>query len=176
MVWSMPERESGKMSKKNGMGLVRRLCGSALAVLSLAGALSSPAAKAATMTPTGVWLWDTGDAAVEFHACGEALCGRIVWLKRAGQLDDKNPDPALHGRPVCGIDYIMGLRRTKNGDWENGRVYDFNGGASYDLDIDLVQPDRVDMRGYEGIRLLGQTLHLVPAPADLTRCAVASAQ
>ena len=136
-------------------------------------------AAAATPVPAGVWMWDDGRAAVEFHVCGEALCGRIVWViqeadgNAAPLLDDKNPDAALKARRICGLDYITDVKRTKQGDWENGRIYDFNDGASYDLDIDAVDQTRVTMRGYKGIRMLGATLTLVRPKANLPPCKVA---
>ncbi len=129
-----------------------------------------------TNRPTGVWMWDDGRAGVQFHPCGEAFCGRIVWLKaEAGPraspvLDTKNPDIALRGRRVCGLDYITGVKFTEAGRSKGGRVYDFNGGATYDLDVDSVDDKQVKMRGYKGIRMLGATLILVRAPADLSLC------
>ncbi len=136
-------------------------------------------AGAATPIPTGVWMWDDGRAAVEFHACGGALCGRVVWVIQEAEanaaplLDDKNPDAALRTRRICGLDYITELKHTKQGDWENGRIYDFNDGASYDLDIDSVDSDHVKMRGYKGMRMLGATLTLVRPKADLPPCKAA---
>ncbi len=134
------------------------------------------AASAATPEPTGVWIWDDGRAAVEFHPCGEALCGRIVWLKSEAVpqarpvLDIKNPDTAQRGRRVCGIDYITGLKPTKAGAWKAGRIYDFNGGATYDLDIDSADGSTVKMRGYNGVRLLGVNLTLVRPSSELKFC------
>src|ERR1700737_4274841 len=29
----------------------------------------------------GVWLRDTGEARIRFDACGDAMCGTIVWLR-----------------------------------------------------------------------------------------------
>jgi uncharacterized protein (DUF2147 family) len=133
-------------------------------------------ASAATPIPSGVWLWDDGRAAVEFHACGERLCARIVWVTQeaapnaAPLLDTKNPDPALRNRRICGLDYITDVKRTKEGDWKNGRVYDFNGGSSYDLDIDTVGATQVKMRGYKGIRMLGANLTLVAPKTKIPEC------
>lgn len=132
--------------------------------------LAAATAQAAPATPQGTWIWDDGRAAVEFHPCGAALCGRIVWLKTEGQLDAKNPDAALRRRHVCGIDYITGVKADAKGRWKGGRVYDFNSGSSYDLDIDTIEPARVVMRGYKGIRLLGATLTLVRPKSDIQRC------
>ena len=134
-------------------------------------------ASAATPIPVGRWIWDSGEAAVEFHACGPELCGRIVWLRNETApgvehaVDLRNPDSSLRARPICGLDYITGLRANQDGNWVAGRIYDFLHGHTYDLDLTNVASDRIDMRGYQGIRLLGTTLHLLPAPADLSACA-----
>lgn len=149
----------------------------ALSLCLLASAFAASAVDAAPATPVvpqGVWIWDDGRAGVEFHSCGAALCGRIVWLKAEGQLDAKNPDVARRRRPVCGIDYVTGLKADAKGRWKGGRIYDFNSGASYDLDIDAIEPTRVIMRGYKGIRLLGATLTLVRPKTELPRCTAAS--
>ena len=132
--------------------------------------------SAATPIPKGVWVWDDGRAAIEFHTCGDALCGRIVWLRQESApnaspfLDAKNPDPSLRNRRICGLDYITGLARTREGDWKDGRIYDFNSGSSYDLDIDSVEPRLVTMRGYKGVRMLGRTLMLIPPKSAVPPC------
>jgi uncharacterized protein (DUF2147 family) len=149
----------------------------AAAVSLLVGLSGAGAASAASGIPAGVWIWDDGRAAVQFHPCGEALCGRIVWLKAEAapqgrpMLDLKNPNPALRGRRVCGIDYITEVKPTKAGGWKAGHVYDFNGGANYDLDIDSVDGGQVRMRGYKGLRALGANLTLVRPTTDLRLCA-----
>jgi uncharacterized protein (DUF2147 family) len=138
--------------------------------------IPSPAAPTATFTPSGRWIWDTGEAALEFHPCGAALCGRIIGLRDESSvgpspmLDSQNPDLSLRGRRICGLDYITGLKPTLDGGWVGGRIYDFLHGGSYDLDLTVIRSDHIDMRGYQGIRLLGTTLHLLPAPADLHTC------
>ncbi len=148
------------------------VCGALLAL----SPLLSQTASAATPIPVGRWIWDTGEAAIEFHPCGTALCGRVVWLRDETEhgsehvVDLKNPDSSLRSRRICGVDYITGLRLNQDGAWVTGRIYDFLHGRTYDLDLTNVKPDRIEMRGYQGIHLLGTTLHLLPAPPDLPNC------
>ena len=142
----------------------------------LSAALATAPAEAASPIPAGTWIWDDGRAGVEFHPCGEALCGRIVWLKADAQagsapvLDAKNPNTALRRRRVCGIDYITGVKGVAGGKWKGGRVYDFNSGSTYDLDVDTITPAKVVMRGYKGMRMLGATLTLLRPASELPRC------
>ena len=149
------------------------LCAAALLSLS---PLLSQTASAATPIPVGRWIWDTGEAAIEFHPCGTALCGRVVWLRdetthgSEHAVDLRIPDSSLRSRRICGMDYITALRQNQDGVWVAGRIYDFLHGRTYDLDLTNVRPDRIEMRGYQGIHLLGTTLHLLPAPAELPNC------
>lgn len=145
-------------------------------LLCLTAATLMPAfASAEPTVPQGIWMWDDGRAGVEFHPCGQALCGRIVWLKSdeqadsAPMLDAKNPDAELRKRRVCGIDYITGVKSI-SGKYRGGRIYDFNSGSTYDLDIESIEPGQIIMRGYKSIRLLGTTLKLIRPKAELIRC------
>jgi uncharacterized protein (DUF2147 family) len=148
------------------------VCAALLALSQLLGQTAS----AATPIPVGRWIWDTGEAAIEFHPCGTALCGRVVWLRDETEhgsehvVDSKNPDSSLRSRRICGLDYITGLRLNPDGAWVAGRIYDVLHGHTYDLDLTNVKPDRIEMRGYQGIHLLGTTLDLLPAPAELPNC------
>ena len=145
----------------------------------LSAVLGASSVIAAPLALQGTWIWDDGRAGVEFHACGEALCGRIIWLKTdvqpgaAPMLDAKNANAALRKRRVFGIDYITEVKPTRDGKWKGGRVYDFNSGSIYDLDIDAIAPTRVTMRGYKGMRMLGATLTPVRPVTPLTHCAPA---
>ncbi len=142
----------------------------------LASLTATGAAFASAPAPTGVWTWDDGRAAVEFHMCGEALCGRIVWLKQGSTpsarptLDVKNPDPALRRRTVCGLDYITGVKNTKDGSWKSGHIYDFSSGSTYDLDIDSIDSGAIKMRVYKGVRMFGANLMLVRQHTVLPTC------
>ena len=54
---------------------------------------------AAASGPTGVWIDHTGRGAVEIFECAGGLCGRIVWLKDAGN------------KSVCGTQIIGNAKR-----------------------------------------------------------------
>ena len=126
---------------------------------------------------TGVWIDDTGDGAIEFGACdGDRLCGRVVWLKepvdKAGKpiADGANPKIALRQQPVCGLQVIGSLRRAGASTWGEGWVYDPKDGKSYDLEVKLQGADKLQVTGYLGIKLLGETFVWTRAPANLARC------
>ena len=127
-------------------------------------------------TPVGVWYDDTGQGAVEILPCGEKLCGRIFWLKEPaadnGQplTDGLNPDPRLRQRSICGLQVIGDLKLQSNGAWDTGWIYDPKEGKSYDVEIRLRAPDRLQVKGYLGVKFLSETFHWQRAPTELPRC------
>ncbi|BAF87649.1 MULTISPECIES: DUF2147 domain-containing protein [Azorhizobium] len=133
------------------------------------------ASLAASPDAAGVWLTDDGEAAVEFKACPEGLCGTIVWLKTPldeGQpaQDDNNPDASLRSRPLCGLPIVGGLRR--NGDrLDGGWIYDPESGRRYQLVIRQHEREALDVTAYMGVEALGQTVAWHRAPAGQERCA-----
>jgi uncharacterized protein (DUF2147 family) len=95
-------------------------------------ALAAPAHAAAPIA--GRWITVEGDSIVTIGPCGGGkLCGRITtFLKRppnANPVDNKNPDPALRGRPILGLAVLSGFSDAGK-DWR-GRIYDPRSGKSY---------------------------------------------
>ncbi|MCL4764890.1 MAG: DUF2147 domain-containing protein [Hyphomicrobiaceae bacterium] len=131
-------------------------------------------------SPVGVWYDDTGNGAVEIAPCGARLCGRIFWLKdpvtKGGQVvtDALNPDPLQRQRPVCGLQVIGDLEVQTNGAWDKGWIYDPKEGKSYDVEIRLRAPDRLQVKGYLGVKFLSESFIWQRAPAELPRCAAAN--
>lgn len=130
------------------------------------------------VSPIGVWFDDTGQGAVEIAPCGDRLCGRIVWLKDPltpeGQplTDAYNPDPRRRNQPICGLQVIGNLQLQPDGSWDRGWIYDAKEGKSYDVEISLRSADRLQVKGYLGVKFLSETFIWQRAPADLKRCAV----
>ncbi len=117
----------------------------------------------------GIWKTEMDESKVEVFRCGEKYCGKIVWLKNPkytdsneGQvgrpiIDRKNPDPALKSRPVLGLQILEGFTAEGGNTWGNGTCYDPKSGKTYRGKIHLAAPDRLELRGYIGIPLLGRT-------------------
>ncbi len=131
---------------------------------------------AAEEPPLGIWLVEEEDGAVEILPCPDSglLCGRLVWLKPDGgppPLDQKNPDPAKRGEPLCGLMLMTGFRQDETGAWTDGRFYNPDDGGRYPAVIRREGPDKLRLRGYLLIPLLGQTQTWRRAPPDLGRCA-----
>lgn len=140
-------------------------------------AVASVLSVAQAADPTGVWLTEDGDAKVRIAAC-DALpaaagresepqehCGEIVWLAEPTNpqgrpvVDRNNPDPALRERPILGLLILHGFVAAPPGEpWEGGRIYNPKDGEVYRA---VLTPrdggDRLEVRGYVGLPLFGQT-------------------
>ena len=134
------------------------------------------ASQAADSGVHGVWYDAKGEGAVEIAPCGEKLCGRIVWVKDPNDkngrplVDLYNPEPAKKKRPICGLPIIGGLKRQPDGSWDTGWIYDPNDGKSYDLEVTAKSADRLQIKGYMGMKFLSETFVWTRAPASLQRC------
>jgi uncharacterized protein (DUF2147 family) len=104
-------------------------------------AVSASLALAQGLTPVGVWqAGDQGESKIQIEPCGEALCGRIVWMldpnDGSGQpkLDSKNPEPSLQSQPLLGLTILKDLRPSQNkkNQWE-GLIYNPEDGNTYSV-------------------------------------------
>ena len=117
----------------------------------------------------GVWSTKDGDAHFEIYKCGAQYCGKISWLCQpnysknkqglAGlpKTDRKNPDPALRKRPLVDMPFMEGFRYAGDNRWEDGRIYNPEDGQKYGCELWLDGQNRLKVRGYLGIPLLGST-------------------
>lgn len=185
-------------SKSTGFAVGPRDCGKALHRLAttlrtasmmlslaaagvvLAGELHAQPLPTDTSGVTGIWIDDTGQGAVEIAMCGDRLCGRVVWLKapadRTGKpiVDANNPDPARRKQPVCGLPVLGDLVRQRDGSWDGGWIYDPKEGKSYDVEVKLLAPDRLQVMGYMKLKFLSETLQWTRAPQQIDRCRATS--
>jgi len=119
---------------------------------------------------------------VAIEPCGEALCGTVVWLRSPFDehgcelRDEYNPDPALRERPIVGLQVLSALRPA-SGDvssWLDGSIYDPGSGRTYRCTLRLTGPDRVELRGYVGVPLLGRTTHWIRVDREDAVCRAAA--
>lgn len=117
----------------------------------------------------GDWLVQSRDAVIRIERVGDEYEGHIVWqlhetygpedgaeLSGKTVTDRKNPDPALRSRPLTGLRLLWGLRYdADSSEWLDGRVYDTDNGKVYHCQIRLLSDDKLSLRGYIGISLLG---------------------
>ena len=143
-----------------------------LASFALPAHASSPA-----VTPIGVWYAEGGAAKVGIERCDEAkLCGRVLWLRSpldedgCALRDVHNPDPALRARQVEGLEVLRGLTQREDGTWADGSVYDPASGYTYRCQLALEGNDRLRLRGYVGVPLIGRTTTWTRAGTESRVC------
>lgn len=110
----------------------------------------------------GKWLNSSGEAHIQISKTGNKYSGKLVWLKNPndeqgnGKTDVNNPDASLRKRALLGLPMLSGFN-FNDGDWEDGSIYDPKTGKTYSCTMTLKGKDKLSVRGYIGISLIGRT-------------------
>ncbi len=117
---------------------------------------------------TGTWINADGRVHVLIYKEADGTySGKLSWLRdpvyppgdpEAGtpKHDRKNPDPALRNRPLKGLKFLKGFRYAGQHVYKKGTIYDPESGKTYSSRMTL-DGDKLYLRGYIGIALLGRT-------------------
>jgi len=118
----------------------------------------------------GSWSTMDREARFDLYKCGSEYCGKISYLQKpnyppmekqglAGlpKTDRNNPDPQLRERHLLGLPLLEGFRYTGDNLWEGGRIYNPEDGRKYRCKLWLDGENRLKLRGYVGMSLLGKT-------------------
>ena len=113
----------------------------------------------------GTWQTGSGNARVEIYKNANVFQGKIIWLSEPTdpitnkpKTDSKHPNSKLHSRPLIGLVNLWGFSfDEKQGNWDNGHVYDPKNGKEYKCTITSKDKNTLDVRGYIGISLIGRT-------------------
>ncbi len=132
-----------------------------LAVLLCFTLISSLTAFAQDITQ-GTWYNQEKTARVQFYEQGGKLFGKVVWLNepiRDGKprTDENNPDKELAKKPLMGLVFLKNFKKDSEKAWSGGTIYDPNNGKTYSCEMKLINPDKLNVRGYIGISLIGRT-------------------
>lgn len=106
----------------------------------------------------GIWMPSEGTAYIKiFKEKGkEKYHGRIVWLKEPNDKDG-NPKKDTKGNPVLNL---LNLRDFEFADskWTKGTIYDPKSGNTYYCTIEMVNKDKIEVRGsIDSYGLVGRT-------------------
>ena len=138
----------------------------ALGVALIGLALLSPAAAQAPRPAdvAGLWIDHTGQGAVEIAPCGDRICGRVVWLKNPGHKSKS-------GKLICGTQILGDLQRQPGNAWEAGWIYNPEDEERFSAALQLTNANTLQVTGYLGIKLLGETFIWKRSTGPLERCA-----
>lgn len=123
-------------------------------------ALLAFAFPAMAQSPLGVWRTiddDDGESKseVEIYEEGGLLFGRVLRLLPEGSVCDDCADQ-FQGSNMVGV-VIMWDMEPDGDEWSGGQIIDPNNGRTYRCKMELDGPNRLRVRGYIGISLLGRT-------------------
>lgn len=111
----------------------------------------------------GLWFSEDGGAKLQVYRKDDTYEAKIVWLKEPElngrpKVDEKNPDPASHTRPILGLVLLQNLHPTNDANvYKGGRIYDPKNGKTYDCQITF-RGDTLALRGFVlGMPFLGRT-------------------
>lgn len=104
--------------------------------------------------------WRTpGGAVVRVASCGPDLCATLLQLEpNAPRFDTNNPDATQHTRKLCGLQIGYGFHLTDPTHADDGHLYDPKSGKTYKGAM-TSNGDKLDLRGYVGIRAFGRSEH-----------------
>lgn len=155
--------------------------GSLLIGLVLLGGLGSTAIANDADAILGLWATERNEAGQAYILISKKngiYQGEIVWLEqpygdRKGggwpKVDRNNPDPSLRDRPLLGLRVAKGFSYAGDRVWKNGMTYDPDTGRTYKCRMRLTRRGFLEVRGYIGFPLLGNTTKLArPAEARQT--------
>ena len=132
---------------------------SLFAVLLVAAALTTIAsvaqADATTATAVGRWLTESGNFEIDIAPCGAVLCGKVARvLANRSMSRSEAKEPAVKG--AVGMTILSDLRPAGEGEWR-GQIFNSENGKTYDCQITLPAPGRLEVRAYKFLPLLGKT-------------------
>ncbi len=157
------------MSRYQPLATALALCGAILAVGFTSNLAGRAQAQPAVPPLVGLWIDHTGRGAVEITSCGGSLCGHIAWLKDPNQANGK-PMVDYKGRPLCGLQIIGDMKLKSDGSWDDGWIYDPERDEQFSVELRLKAKDQLQVHGYLGIKLMGETYQWQRAPATQARC------
>jgi uncharacterized protein (DUF2147 family) len=112
-----------------------------------------------------IGLWENEDAYFRIFETDGKIGAKIVSLKvpktpeGKEKTDINNPDPAKRNIPIAGLVFMRGFQRKSDRRWENGTIYDPKTGNTYSCFMELQSADRIMVRGFIGISLIGRTAY-----------------
>jgi uncharacterized protein (DUF2147 family) len=97
---------------------------------------------------------------VEIFRVGEEVKGKILKIIDPAQSSKKcdKCEGDKKDQPVQGMEIMWGLKKSDDNEWSGGHVLDPKNGKTYKARIRLKEAgQKLELRGYIGISLLGRT-------------------
>ena len=131
--------------------------------------LLAPLASQAAEPIEGYWLTENKRAIIKTRICGDKVCGTMVWIQNPVDAAGKVKLGA-DGKPLCGTELIGDLKPDGASKWNDGWVLDPRSGERYSANLRLVSPQKIKLRGYLVLPLLGSSQTWTRVPDDRGGC------
>ena len=129
----------------------QRLLTAAAVILALDVVMFAPAFAA---DPAGTWLTQERDSQVRITNCGGALCGNLIWLKEPNdpatgkpKTDKNNADASKQGRPLIGVQIVLGMKPSSTPNKWDGDVYNASDGKTYSGSFTMTGDNSAELKG-----------------------------
>jgi uncharacterized protein (DUF2147 family) len=111
----------------------------------------------------GKWKSEHGSGQIQIYKTGNKYFGKLIWVKEPNDskgrplVDIHNPNEKLRSRPIVGLEILNNFDYTGSGVWENGSVYNPKNGKTYSCKMTLINPNKLNLRGFMGVSLFGKS-------------------
>lgn len=106
----------------------------------------------------GIWQTEHGSAKIQIYKNGSSYDGKLVWVKdellRSGEKGTGN---AARKKSASGTEVLSNFSYAGDGVWEDGTVFDPRSGRSYKCKLYMNSSNRLELRAYMGISLIGKS-------------------
>jgi len=109
-----------------------------------------------------IWYNEAKTGKVQVYKAKDGkFYGKITWLKEPNRdgkpkMDINNPDKAKRNDPLMGLLILKHFKKTDEGEYEDGTIYDPKNGKTYDCTMKL-KNNVLDVHGYVLISLIGRS-------------------
>jgi uncharacterized protein (DUF2147 family) len=143
---------------------MRNILKSAVVLLFLAAtAMSGFAQNHKPDDVLGTWLNQEATGKITIYKEGDKYFGKLVWLRTPNdsvtglpRTDKENPDVKLKSNPLIGLVNLKNFVFDGKDEWSGGTIYDPKNGKTYKCYIQFESSNRLKIRGYVGVSLLGR--------------------
>jgi uncharacterized protein (DUF2147 family) len=114
----------------------------------------------------GTWLNQEATGKVTLYKEQGKYFGKLVWLREPNdkvtgkpRTDIENPDPKMKTNPLIGMVNMKDFTFDGKNEWSGGTIYDPKNGKTYKCYIQFDSPNKLKIRGYVGVSLLGRNTY-----------------
>ena len=110
-------------------------------------------------TIEGIWMTASQEGLIKIYKNAKTIEGRVFRVfdpEDTNRVDNNNPDPEQRNRPLLGLVILRGFNFDGVKRWTGGHIYDPNTGMTYRASLELINENKLALRGYVGIPLFGR--------------------